>query len=487
MTVDDTRASRRIAPILLAAFLATAPAGADATRTAASAGSEDGLPATVTTRGGTSTHLAFADHAYVNPFTGGVAWETTMNADRLSMEWAFIGVSDVLPLCAGAFDWTVVDTFLANVASRGHQAILRPVFFGPGYVLENYAPSDLAVADFHYGVDTFDNPRWDLASTQTCVLKFIDAFAARYKHDLRVAYIQMGLAGLWGEHHLDGGPYTASSFPSTAFQKTMISRYLSGFGSTSSDLLVSISLDAAQAHGFFSSPDATFDHERVGFFDDSLLIANHKAAGNWRQQQHPVDQLLLHKRHGWGGEAYWTGCNEDGSWVVPPNDCGNGESLGDQAARLGLNYMLGHSAFASGHYSSAALLAASQQLGYKFTATAATRQDAGHVAVTVENTGVAQCPYRVQVCTAEGCAGDLSTLAPGISAVVIVPASVAASQDLFFRSPRLDPNSALKIRWSNVGADGPTGTLTIVVDSAVEIFTDDFESRSTDEWSSTRF
>ena len=77
--------------------------------------------------------LAFEDHEYVNPFTGGVAWETSLNAEVLAMEWAFIGVSEVLPLCAGGFDWSSVDGFLSRVASRGHQAILRPVFFGPGY------------------------------------------------------------------------------------------------------------------------------------------------------------------------------------------------------------------------------------------------------------------------------------------------------------------------------------------------------------------
>ena len=82
---------------------------------------------------GTSTFLEIEDHGFVNPFTGGVAWETSQNADVLSMEWDYVGVSEVLPLCAGAFDWASVDGFLARVASRGHKAILRPVFFGPGY------------------------------------------------------------------------------------------------------------------------------------------------------------------------------------------------------------------------------------------------------------------------------------------------------------------------------------------------------------------
>ena len=436
-------------------------------------------------QGGTPTHLAFEDHDFVNPFTGGVAWETSQNADVLAMEWAFVGVSEVLPLCAGSFDWASVDSFLATVAARGHQAILRPVFFGPGYGIGNFAPADLPVADFTYDGATYDNPVWNLVATQDCVVKFIDAFAARYEGDLRVAYIQMGLAGLWGEHHLDGATYTDANFPSIAFQKTMIRHYLDGFGGTSSDLLSSISLDAAQQHGFFGSSDTTFDTDRVGFFDDSLLIASHSAPGNWRQGTHPAEQLALHKRHGWGGEAFWNPCNMNGLWVVPPHDCGNGETLGAQADRLGLNYMLGSPAFEGGMHSASDLRTASQLMGYKLTAIEATRQDAEHLAVTVKNTGAAYAPYKVEVCTEQGCGGDLSTLAPGDDVVVSVPASASEMQVLFFRSPRLDPTSPQKIRWSNVGADGGAATLTVVVLSMEEIFADGFESGSTAAWTAS--
>lgn len=432
---------------------------------------------------GVPTPLVFEDHDYVNPFTGGVAWETEDNADVLSMEWAFVGVGDVMPDCnVAAFDWSVVDDFIARVASRGHQAILRPVFFGPGYGDGNFAPANMPTTQFPYDGNLYDNPKWDEASVQSCVLQFIDAFAARYAGDQRLAYIQMGLAGLWGEHHLDGGPYTATSFPSMAFQKTMIEHYLDGFGSTTSDLLSSLSLDSAQSHGFFSTNDTLLDAVRVGFFDDSLLIANHGHPDNWRQDPDPAEQLALHRQHGWGGEAYWLGCNSDGSWALPPNDCGNGESLGAQATRLGLDYMLGSPAFTNGVISAADLLTASQMMGYKFTATHVAWQGADSLAVTVENTGAGYCPYKVEVCTDEGCGGDLSTLAPGANVVVSVPASASATQVLFFTSPRLDPTSPQKIRWSNAGADGAAATLTVEPAEAA-IFIDGFESGSTDAWS----
>ncbi len=420
--------------------------------------------------------LVFEDHDFVNPFTGGVAWETDLNVDVLSMEWDFIGISEVLPLCSGGFDWTTVDSFLNRVASRGHQAILRPIVFGPGYGIENYAPSDLSTNTFSYEGSSFDNPAWDEQSVQDCLLKFIDAFAVRYKSDKRVAYIQMGLAGLWGEHHLDGGPYTASSFPSKDFQKTIISHYLDGFGDTSSDLLASLSLDSAQSHGFFSSNDTSFDAERLGFFDDSLLVANHNDPNNWRQEIAPATQLALHKQHGWGGEAFWMGCNSNGSWAIPPNDCGNAEPLDVQANRLGLNYMLGSPAYEEGVIPAATLLTASQMMGYKFTATDVVRIDPNNLEVTVENTGNAFCPYKVEVCTTQGCGGDLSALAPGSSVMITVPAMASATQTLFFISPRLDPMSSQKIRWSNAGADDAMASLTITVTDTDHIFSNGFEA-----------
>jgi len=423
---------------------------------------------------GNNSELAFEDHGFVNPFTGGVAWETDLNTDVLSMEWSFIGLSDVLTNCSDDFDWSTVDSFLTRVNSRGHQAILRPIVFGPGYGNENYAPRDLETRTFIYEGAFYDNPIWDDQSVQECILKFIDGFALRYKNDQRVAYIQMGLAGLWGEHHLDGGPYLASSFPSHAFQKTMISHYLDGFGGTSSDLLVSLSLDSAQSHGFFITNDTTFDNVRLGFFDDSLLIANHNGNNNWRQEVAPATQLALHKQHGWGGEAYWTGCNSNGSWTTPPNDCGNGESLGAQAVRLGLNYMLGSPAFENGVISAQTLLTASQMMGYKFTATNVVRLDSNNIEVTVENTGNAYCPYKVEVCTSQGCNGDLSTLAPGTNVSLTIPATNSATQTLFLTSPRLSSASTQKIRWSNANANDAMATLTVVINDD-EIFSNSFE------------
>ena len=113
-------------------------------------------------------------------------------------------------------------------------------------------------------------------------------------------------------------------------------------------------------------------------------------------------------------------------------------------------------------------------MGYKFTATAAERLDDQFIQITIENTGVAYCPYKVEVCTSFGCGGDLSNLAPGSSVDVTEPATATDLQILFFDSPRINSSSSQKIRWSNVGA---SDTLELFLAENDLIFADGFEQK----------
>jgi hypothetical protein len=81
--------------------------------------------------------LDYAPHGEVNPFTGVVAWSTDRMPSSISMEWAFVGLSDVLPSCDAPtnLDWSSVEAALSEHAARGHQTILRPVTIGPGCTL----------------------------------------------------------------------------------------------------------------------------------------------------------------------------------------------------------------------------------------------------------------------------------------------------------------------------------------------------------------
>eukprot|EP01129_Flabellula_baltica_P001500 TRINITY_DN1142_c0_g1_i1.p1 TRINITY_DN1142_c0_g1~~TRINITY_DN1142_c0_g1_i1.p1 ORF type:complete len:419 (+),score=74.21 TRINITY_DN1142_c0_g1_i1:704-1960(+) len=364
-----------------------------------------------------SLDFTYEKHDYINPWTGAVAWTTTNRPTLLSMEWIYLGVEQVLPTCSGSFDWSPLDNQISDISSRNHQVIVRPIFYGPGYGSGSYVPSDMPQITLSYEGDSFVSPDWSSSMTRECVFKFIDAFCDRYKSSSDIAYVQMGLVGLWGEHHIDSVPYTSSNFPSASLQQDIILRWISGMGSSSSSISLGISLDSTQEHGAFV--DNTLDGRRFHFFDDTLLIENHDDPSNWRQEAVPTTEREARSQYGYGGEVFWGGCNSDSSWAVSPNDCGNGETMAEQGARLKLNYFLGSNAFeTSSGRSNNQILTVSKSIGYDFWIRSISQGSTTEIEVC--NEGVAYSPYLVQVCVSSStsgenkqCQGDLSTLAPG--------------------------------------------------------------------------
>lgn len=423
--------------------------------------------------------LTYQDHALINPWTGVVAWETASMATSFGMEWLYIGLGEVLPTCSGDFDWTDIATRLNSIAARGHTAILRPITVGPGYDdakhTGSHIPTDMTTSDIDYCGATYRNPRWDLAATTTCIDKFIDAFGAKYKNDNRVAYVQMGLVGLWGEHHLDTIAYTAQNFPTATQQRDMIIRYVNAFGNTASSISLSISLDSTQSQGVFGQYTAALLSYRFTLFDDTLLETGHNAAQNWRQEAVPAATQAARNKYGYGGEFAWPLCNQNGAWAMGAMDCGSGESLANQAARVRLNWVLGSPAVAdgAGGVTAAQVKAGSKLIGYKFAITEVLAVGSTSVTVTVINKGTGFSPYTVQVCASVvsgspgNCAGDLSTLAPSATVTVTVAVALTStSKAVLFTlsSPRLPTTT--KMLWSNSAVDTTTGVLTVQLAAA---------------------
>ena len=87
-----------------------------------------------------SKTLTYKRHDEVNPFSGVVAWSTNEMPESISMEWAFVGMSKVLPNCKNldSMRWKSVDAVIRKHARNGHHTILRPVIFGPGCELSTY-------------------------------------------------------------------------------------------------------------------------------------------------------------------------------------------------------------------------------------------------------------------------------------------------------------------------------------------------------------
>lgn len=256
-------------------------------------------------------------------------------------------------------------------------------------------------------------------------MTFITAFADRYRHDNRVAYVQMGLFGLWGEHHLDAAaPYNGKNFPSAKDQADYIQAYLDGFGEGPEDVQCGISLDSTQPHGPFKLFPQLLGR-RFHFFDDTLLERGHADPGNWRQGTLPTQAKLAQISFGMGGEFFWLGCNSNGGWSRAPFDCGNGESLSDQADRIQLNYVLGSPAVTNGKSTPQQVLAGSKSIGWELSVSSITISSRTEVMVTISNPGAAPVPFEARICVATSrtsgpsCA-SLSLLSPGSSEIVSV-------------------------------------------------------------------
>jgi hypothetical protein len=111
---------------------------------------------------------------------------------------------------AASFDWTPLESELDSAASQGRQFIPRFYVDFPG--LPSGIPQFLVDAGLqvhtwtNFSNDPFppavcNTPDYGNPLLRTALTNFIAAMGARYDRDPRLAYVPMGLLGLWGEWH----------------------------------------------------------------------------------------------------------------------------------------------------------------------------------------------------------------------------------------------------------------------------------------------
>ena len=160
---------------------------------------------------------------HVQPMTGIVLWNTSGNNKReyVQLEFSYMLYSDVCKE-KDVFDWTPMDNLLKEVASRGHQAVVRFRYTYPGYscAVPDYIKSWLgyeATNAKSEGRKT-EFPDWRCEELQRFHKEFHRRFAERYDRDPRLAFVETGF-GLWAEYHIYDGPCVmGQTFPSHAFQ-----------------------------------------------------------------------------------------------------------------------------------------------------------------------------------------------------------------------------------------------------------------------------
>lgn len=343
----------------------------------------------------------------VQPMTGIVVWNTSgyNRNEYIQLEFSYMLYNDVCKE-KDVYDWTPMDRLLEQVASRGHQAIVRFRYTYPGY--KSAVPDYIkALPDYEQrtskseGEDT-EFPDWRHPELQRFHKEFHRRFAERYDNDPRLAYVQTGY-GLWAEYHIyDGLFIKGQTFPSKEFQ----TEFFNGMKEWFKDCSWSISIDAGDStYGpFQTNPELLELH--FGNFDDSFMCEDHDGY-NFRMWKIFGEERYKHSPFG-GEFNYYTSddqrhCLDKEGW--------HGRLFEDEVAKYHMTYIIGDG---QPRYQKAERMKeAAMSMGYKFTILDY-KVSGSDAAVLISNTGVAPI-YRDAWVAVGGKRGELNlrTLMPG--------------------------------------------------------------------------
>ena len=375
----------------------------------------------------------------VQPFTGIVLWTSHSKAstENIQLEFSYMLYNDVCK-SQDVYDWSVVDRLLDQIASHGHQAVLRFRYTYPGYkcAVPDYIkarPDYEATNSYSEGRKT-EFPDWRCSELQRFHLEFHRLFAERYDNDPRLAYLQTGF-GLWAEYHIYDGPFIiGKTFPSKDFQTEFFQKMEDWFVHTP----WMISIDAADGkYGPFRTHPELLDG-RFGNFDDSFMCEDHDDY-NYRSWMFFGEER--YKRAPLGGEfSYYT--DSDQRHCLDPEGM-HGRVFEDEVAKFHMTFIIGNDQPSYKKWDR--IVEASSSMGYRFEIQAFKVKAGTGSAVKIKNSGVAPIYHDAFVCV-DGKRSDfnLRNLMPGDSKwVEIKDASASSSSKLTIACDRLVPGQVI--------------------------------------------
>lgn len=214
-----------------------------------------------------------------NALKGFVSWDgSSANNLPVSLTYVPVKLNSVL-LAKDKYDFSVLENKLNEMQNKGLQCIVRFVSEEPGY---DYTPDfiyDLGVEkiSYDYGGKTCFTPNYKNQIFIDILVDFIISFSTKYNGDARIACIQTGLIGHWGEWHTY---YCKEAMASLEQQKQL----LDAFGKYFSKSCVAIRIPTAGGavenvsigiynDMFFSDDDDSYMRE---LFDKSNLWSRWK-------------------------------------------------------------------------------------------------------------------------------------------------------------------------------------------------------------------
>ena len=196
-----------------------------------------------------------------NPFKGFVTspnWVDPSNQKFPStLDFYYIGL-DTTMTGDNSFDWSYLEGRLNDSASRNRHAVLRFILDYPNDGDSPYVPAFLVDQGLQFDSYSDHGGGQSPDYTDTLLLvaleQFIFALGANYDGDKRIAFIQLGLLGFWGEWHT----YPHNDWIPTSTMTSVAEWYKSAFRIT-------------QLQGRY--PDPMIVNNGFGLKDDSFAYA----------------------------------------------------------------------------------------------------------------------------------------------------------------------------------------------------------------------
>lgn len=418
-----------------------------------------------------TTFHAVSIHSSVNaiqPMTGLVLWpERAKELDKtyrnsISMEFSYCLPCKVVKGKNNGqidYDWTSFDNLLADIASRGHQAIVRFRYEYPSGTDVDGKKGTTAVPEYIKALSDYketysanpggDGPTyyadWSNTELQWFTKQFYSDFNARYGSDNRIAFLEVGF-GHWSEYHIYGTKLELGrNFPSKAYQKEFFLHL-----SQVMDIPWLVSVDVADTYYSPFTEESALSALSFGLFDDSFMHSEHEL---------------------WQGDGYnetcWNGIGKNTRWQV--GVCGGeisyytskdqreflnpaglyGVTWEEASAKYHLSFIIANDAPQGPYGTAERFLQAGMASGYHLKVTDC-RTNAKKTIITVTNTGIAPL-YKDAYFAIDSSRStqSLKGLLPNQTREIIIPQELVNPDDLYIVSDYLLDGQQIQFDGNN--------------------------------------
>lgn len=387
----------------------------------------------------------------VQPMTGLVLWPAQAKSlhqtygNSIQLEFAYCLPSKVVKGCREdgsiEYDWSWFENILDDVASRNHQLVARFRYEYPSSrEVDGKTRGMTAVPDFirrqagyeeTYNDVKGDGPTWYADWRNDALMRFTKQFYAdfadRYRHDPRLAFLEVGF-GHWSEYHIFGTQLNLGrNFPSKSFQR----EFFLHLDSVMTGLPWLVSIDAGDARYAPFPGDEALGKIHFGLFDDSFMHKGHELASgsgfNERMWQ-SIDGGRRWKEGVCGGEVSYYTQREQREFLR--KDGLYGHTWEEQSSKYHLSFIIANDAPRGEYGTAERFKEAGMAVGYRF-AIKDVRTNGHETRLTIANHGTAPL-YRDAWVSIRGTRSQttLRGLLPGETKEIVIPCTIKDGKDI---------------------------------------------------------